>query len=163
GRRLLAADPFPPLAPPTLDLPPGDTVAFDAPPPAWAPDDDLRREMARLEAGGALPDVDHPPPPPGPALAAPAPPPLPTPPPPAPPRGRPAPAAAPAPSAPLPPAPRAGGGLGPPADAGDAAKLRAENEELHKLIEEMKQIFEQATAQEEAGARAAEELRGQVL
>ena len=39
--RLLAADPFPPMAPPSLDLP-----ATESPNLNWSPDEDLRREMA---------------------------------------------------------------------------------------------------------------------
>ena len=40
----------------------------------------------------------------------------------------------------------------------DIARLRSENEEMHKLIEEMKQIFEQASTQEETNSRASRNL-----
>src|SRR5262249_4338663 len=40
----------------------------------------------------------------------------------------------------------------------DLARVRTENEELHKLIEEMKQIFEQASAQEAGAGHAVEGL-----
>jgi len=128
--RLLAADPFPPLDPPTLDLP---TVA-DGPGLNWSPDEDLRREMARLEAGY-------------PAASSPS----------------------------------HGFGYGHGHTAGlpsayahtpltssfasgtdDVASLRAENEEMHKLIEEMKLIFEQATNQEETNGRALGEVHAKV-
>jgi uncharacterized coiled-coil protein SlyX len=129
--RLLTADPFPPLAPPTLEMPSA-AAGADL---NWSPDDDLRREMARLEAGY-------------PAASAPV----------------------------------NGFGHGPYDDAArlpaafpdspliaalanntnDPAALRAENEEMHKLIEEMKLIFEQATSQEEATSRTLSEVRVQV-
>jgi predicted nucleic acid-binding Zn-ribbon protein len=124
--QLLAADPFPPLDPPSLDLVPADAN--------WLPDDDLRREVARLEAG-------------------------------------------------YPAAPSANGfaydnrqatGLPSayahapltrsafPGSPDELANLRAENEEMQKLIEEMKLIFEQASKQEEASGKALAEVRGQV-
>ena len=53
-RRLLAADPFPPLAPPSLDGAATHTGDFDVP-GSWSDDEDLRREIARLETG---PGVD---------------------------------------------------------------------------------------------------------
>jgi septal ring factor EnvC (AmiA/AmiB activator) len=106
--RLLAADTFPPLTPPSLDL----QVPVDSPDLPWSPDDDMRRDMARLDAGF-------------PALS---------------------PSYVPLASAYTP-------------ASEDAASLRAENEEMHKLIEEMKQIFQQATAQEETNTKALEEQR----
>jgi hypothetical protein len=121
-RRLLAADAFPPLAPPSLDLGPRAGPAIP-----WSPDDELRREMARLEAG--YPAVS-------PSGFGPTP--LPT-------------------SEP--------GGYAPLAaaftssSAHSVATLKAENEEMHKLIEEMKLIFQQATAQEEASAKTIAELQ----
>src|SRR5262249_52010419 len=109
--------PFPPLSPPTLDAPSPDPAADLELTMPWTPDDELRREMARLEAG------------------------YPT-------------AAAPAPAyAPLP-------GAYAPTD--DVTRLRAQHEQMHKLIEEMKQIFEQASTQEEANAKAVDELKGQI-
>jgi hypothetical protein len=131
--RLLTADPFPPLSPPSMDLPAG----AGGPDLNWSPDEDLRREMARLEAG--------------------------------------CPAASPAAN---------GFGQGPYSNghaaglpaayahspllaaftggSDDVASLRAENEEMHKLIEEMKLIFQQATTQEENTARTLTEVRGHV-
>jgi hypothetical protein len=131
-RRLLAADPFPAYPPPTLDpLPAGPNLTMP-----WTPDDELRREMARLEAGYAGVDL----PPDGPY-----------------------------PTNPQPPAytqtPLPGGfpsGLS-AAGSNDASRLQAENEEMHKLIEEMKHIFEQASTQEEANTRALAETRGRVV
>ena len=128
--RLLAADPFPPLSPPPIDIPGGADLN-------WSPDEDLRREMARLEAGY--------------------------------------PAAAP---------PANGFGASPygnghsaelaavyarvpvreafTTNEGDVEGLRAENVEMHKLIEEMKLVFEQATTQEEATARTLTEVQARV-
>ena len=45
----------------------------------------------------------------------------------------------------------------------DVVGLRAENEEMHKLIEEMKVVFEQASAQEVVSAKALAEVQAQVL
>jgi hypothetical protein len=171
-RRLLAAEALPPLAPPNLDATgEGSADDFEATIP-WAPDEDLRREFARLEAGHSVPAVEslHAANGVGNGLAAPA-------------------YAA---SPPVPPYPEldpmAGGnhaswsgGLpavppaygrangaaagvprpGVPAAAGDVEQLRAENEEMHKLIEEMKQVFEQASVQEEAARREVEAQREQ--
>jgi hypothetical protein len=106
--RLLTADTFPPLTPPSLDLP----VATDGPDLPWSPDDNVRSEMAGL--GGGFP-------------------------------------ALPKSYVPLSSAYTPAGN--------DVATLRAENEEMHKLIEEMKQIFQQATAQEEANTKLLEEER----
>jgi hypothetical protein len=132
-RRLLAADPYPPLPPPTLDPQPAGCQL----PMPWTPDNDLAREMARLEAGYATADS-----PAGPYPTDPMP-------------GGVPPVYA---HTPLPTsfAPYVSG----PTD--DVARLRAENEEMHKLIEEMKQIFEQATSQEETNARASEESRAKI-
>src|SRR5206468_1090632 len=100
----------------------------------WSPDDDLRREMARLEAGY-------------PAASTPAngfghgP------------YGEPAGLPAALANSPL---------IAALATTNDPAALRAENEEMHKLIEEMKLIFEQATSQEEATSRTLNEVRVQV-
>jgi hypothetical protein len=131
--RLLAADPFPPLSPPPIDL----VASSDGPDLNWSPDEDLRREMARLEAGypAAAPTDDgfrHEPYANGRAAGLPA-------------------AYA---HAPLAAAFSAGGD--------DPASLKAENEEMHKLIEEMKLIFEQATTQEEATSSTLNEVRVQV-
>ncbi len=131
--RLLAADPFPPLDSPNLGLP----AVGDGPDLNWSPDDDLRREMARLEAGypaAAPPGNGYSHGPYGNGHSA----------------GLPAAYA----HSPLTTAFSAGGD--------DPASLRAENEEMHKLIEEMKLIFEQATAQEEASTRTLTEVQGQM-
>jgi len=120
-RRLLAADPFPPLTPPSLDL------ASGGPAIPWSPDDELRREMARLEAGY-------------PAMS---------------PSGfghTPLPTSEAAAYAPLSAAFTS-------QSSHSINGLRAENEEMHKLIEEMKHIFHQATAQEEANSRTIGELQ----
>jgi hypothetical protein len=120
-RRLLAAEPFPPLTPPSLDL------GTSGPAIPWSPDDELRREMARLEAGY-------------PAMS---------------PSGfghTPLPTAESAAFAPLSVA--FNSQLAPSASA-----LKAENEEMHKLIEEMKHIFQQATSQEEANAKTIGDLQ----
>jgi peptidoglycan hydrolase CwlO-like protein len=131
--RLLTADPFPPLAPPTLELPSA-VAGTDL---NWSPDDDLRREMARLEAGypaasAPVNGFGH-----GPYNDA---------------AGLPAAFA----DSPLLAA------LATNTNTNDPAALRAENEEMHKLIEEMKLIFEQATSQEEATSRTLNEVRTQV-
>jgi uncharacterized coiled-coil protein SlyX len=130
-RRLLAADPYPPLAAPPLD-PPGSHPAM-----SWTPDEQLRSEMARLEAGFATAD-----PPAGPY---------------------------PTDSVPggVPPAYLAtplSDALAPYATGSgdDIARLRSENEEMHKLIEEMKHIFEQASSQEDANSHALEEHRAKI-
>jgi phage shock protein A len=128
--RLLAADPFPPLEPPSLDV----TQAADRTDLNWSPDEDLRHEMERLEADypAATPTngfgYDHGQPTGLPAAYA---------------------------HTPL-------NGSGFSAGSDDPAALRAENEEMQKLIEEMKQIFEQATAQEEATTRTLGEVQAKV-
>ncbi len=132
-RRLLAADPFPPISPPTLDPAKAPDADLELTMP-WTPDDELRREMARLEAGYPAADPAGPYPPSG-LPPAYAPPPL---------------------AGGFPPTPPYG-------SAGDdVARLKAENEEMHKLIEEMKQIFEQASRQEEVSTLAMEEVRAKV-
>ncbi len=170
-RRLLAADPYAPITPPTLESPAAATADadFDMTVP-WTPDEDLRREMERIAAGGEVPSVDH--------LRARS--------------GLPAAnpyatthacytglegmddtnalpqngyAGTPLPGLPSDPA----GFILPnpvPAANGqypeDIQRLRTENEEMHKLIEEMKQIFEQATRVEEQNTGTINELRQQI-
>jgi ribosomal protein S15P/S13E len=129
-RQLLAADPFPPLPPPNLGLP----SSGDGTDPNSSPDDELRREMARLETDF----TDAPPTANG------------------------------FDQTPFPADPLAGVlsayARSPSTSAyqpasNDPATLRAENEEMHKLIEEMKLIFQQATTQEEANAAGLETER----
>jgi DNA repair exonuclease SbcCD ATPase subunit len=138
-RRLLAADPYPPLAPPTLDD--NSQADFEVPSSTWPADDELRREIARLETDPDVSGAGHDP-------------------------------FAPAAAAYATLDAHAGGAAtatlsrpytGPAADgyAGgdDLERLRAENEEMHKLIDEMKQIFEQASVQEEASSQELTRLR----
>jgi hypothetical protein len=142
-RRLLAADPFPAFPPPTLDAPSADPRVTMP----WTPDDEIRREMARLEAGYAIAGES----PDGPYPTDPLP-------------GGVPPAYA---HTPLPGAFNADSYARAqdftPGGSDDVSRLQAENEEMHKLIEEMKHIFEQATSQEEANVRALEETRGRLV
>jgi len=48
------------------------------------------------------------------------------------------------------------------ASSDEFAQLRAENQEMHKLIEELKQIFEQATQQEAAKAKTIGDLQSHI-
>lgn len=162
-RRLTAVTSPRPVPPPALDSHhdgEGDEVApadFDATIP-WNPDEALRREMERLEAARHFPLPD------GPnslgaisapysALEAHV-------------NGRPG-NATPLPSLLMSDVAAAytpGASLPPRAEAtaGDIElrRLRAENAELTKLLEETRQIFEQATQQEQETARQLDDLRG---
>src|SRR5262245_15134936 len=145
-RRLLAADPFPPLAPPTLDAATaGSTGEFDLPVP-WPAGHNLGGQP--VAAGHGL-HAAHGRTAPDPFASAP----LPF-------------AAAPLPGAGSPygayPAGSPNGAANGYAAPADLERLRAENEEMHKLIEEMKHIFEQASAQEEENGRETAKLRERV-
>ena len=129
--QMVPPDPFPPLTTSALDLAPA-AVGHDL---NWSRDDELRREMARLEAGY----------PAGPGAAANGFS-----------KGSFANGHSDALSAALARLPLAAGYS---SGTTDVAGLRAENEEMHKLIEEMKLIFEQAAAQEEASSKALAEAR----
>lgn len=145
-------------APAALDGPDPETDSgsFDS---NWGADDALRREMERLEAGRQL-SVGN-------ALGTHG--------------GDPFAVVAPALSEldPLanadgftPKPPKNGAGPGPFANAGFAPsgsstaeidKLRLENEELHKLVEEMKQIFAQASEQEAENVKTIESLKTRIV